>query len=274
MAAKLDPPGTAPTTPASCRGPVHATGNVFRSTRWPTVGDDELWFVNTRFSCLCTLDRDHSFVPRWQPPFISALAPEDRCHLNGLAMERGEPRFVSALGTSDEKVGWREDKARGGMLMDVPSGEIAARGLSMPHSPRIRGDGLWACESGAGTVGRVDLARGRYEPVASFPGFTRGLDFAGRFAFVGLSQVRESAVFSGIPLTERQEERSSGVWVLDLVTGRVAAFLKFEDAVQEVFAVQVIPDRIRPDLINDDEPRLADSFVLPTRCLEADAGPA
>ena len=30
-------------------------------------GADELWLVNTRFSCLATLDHEHSFVPRWRP---------------------------------------------------------------------------------------------------------------------------------------------------------------------------------------------------------------
>ena len=52
------------------------------------------------------------------------------------------------------------------------------------------------------------------------PGFTRGLDFAGGLAFVGLSQVRESAVFSGIPITERlaEHERTCGVCGKSLVS--------------------------------------------------------
>ncbi len=265
VAAKL--PGDRPHDACFLPRSVHHTGNIqVHEMAW---SGPELWMVNTRFSCLCTLDRDHSFVPRWRPPFISALAAEDRCHLNGLAMEGGSPRYVTALGTSDERVGWRAGKARGGALIDVPSGEIAVGGLSMPHSPRLRHGGLWACESGAGTVGIVEPAAGRYRPVAAFPGFTRGLDFAGRYAFVGLSQVRESAVFSGIPLTDRlsEAERSCGVWVLDVAAGEVVAFLRFEDAVQEVFAVQVVPGRTQPDVIHDDPALLADSFVLPTHLL-------
>src|SRR5205807_5904311 len=135
-------------------------------------------------------------------------------------------------------------------------------GLSMPHSPRWHDGRLWVLESGNGGVGVVDEASGRYQPVAELPGFTRGLDFHGRFAFIGLSQVRESAVFSGIAIAERPE-RSSGVWVLDTITGQTVAFLKFEDAVQEIFAVQVLPGRRFPDVINDDNARIADSFVLP-----------
>ena len=160
------------------------------------------------------------------------------------------------------------------MLLDVPSGEVVASGLSMPHSPRCTAGRLWVCESGAGTLGVVDPGTGRYEPVAAVPGFTRGLDFAGGLAFVGLSQVRESAVFSGIPITERlsESERTCGVCVVDLTSGNVVALLRFEDAVQEVFAVQVLPGKRYPDLINDDAKLLENSFVLPDEALQAVPG--
>jgi uncharacterized protein (TIGR03032 family) len=152
--------------------------------------------------------------------------------------------------------------------MDVDSGAILCRGLSMPHSPRWYGGRLWVCESGSGTLGYVDRNTGRYEAIAAVPGFTRGLDFAGDLAFVGLSQVRESAVFSGIPITERlgPEERTCGVCVVDLRRGEVIALLKFESGVQEVFAVAVLPRRF-PDLVNDDQKLLESSFVVPTECL-------
>jgi uncharacterized protein (TIGR03032 family) len=227
----------------------------------------ELWFVNTRFSCLCTLDSRYSFVPRWRPPFVKALAPEDRCHLNGLGLVNAQVRYVTALGQTDTAGGWRANKKDGGILVEVPSGEILLRGLSMPHSPRWYQGRLWLLESGTGTVGSVDLAAGRYEPIVEVPGFTRGLDFYGNLAFVGLSQVRESAVFSGIPLTERLTERTCGVWVVDLRTGRTVAFLRFEDAVQEIFAVQVLPQIRFPDLVQDDLRILSDSFVLPDEAL-------
>jgi uncharacterized protein (TIGR03032 family) len=216
---------------------------------------------------LCTLDRLYSFVPRWRPPFITALAPDDRCHLNGLALVDGQVRYVTALGETDTASGWRANKKAGGILMEVPSGAILLRGLSMPHSPRWHRGKLWLLESGTGTLGTADLSAGRYEPVAELPGYTRGLDFFGDLAFIGLSQVRESGVFSGIPLTERLSERTCGVWVVDLTTGRTVAFLKFEDAVQEIFAVQVLPQARFPDLIHDDPTILSESFVLPDTAL-------
>jgi uncharacterized protein (TIGR03032 family) len=234
----------------------------------PDLREPDLWFVNTRFSCLCTRSNVHSFVSRWRPPFISALAPEDRCHLNGLCMVEGRPGFVTALGTTDTLAGWRANKKSGGVLLDVASGEVVARGLSMPHSPRWRDGRLWVLESGSGGVGVVDPATGKYEALTVLPGFTRGLDFCGPLAFIGLSQVRESAVFSGIAIAERPlAERCCGVWVVNILTGQTVAFVKFEDAVQEIFAVQVLPGVRHPDVINDQPRLIADSFVVPDEAL-------
>ncbi len=151
----------------------------------------------------------------------------------------------------------------------MASGEVMTRGLSMPHSPRWHAGRLWVCESGAGTFGFIDPNTGKYEPIAEVPGFTRGVDFAGNLAFVGLSQVRESAVFSGIPITERltEDERTCGVCAIDLTSGRVVALLRFETSVQEVFAVTVLPGRRYPDLINDDDELVENSFVVPDAAL-------
>jgi len=263
---KLEPPGRhdACFLPRSC----HVTGNIqIHEMAWGA--GNELWVVNTRFSCLCTLDGSASFSPRWQPPFVSALEPTDRCHLNGLAMVDGRPRFVTALGETDAPAGWRANKANGGILLDVESGAVITRGLSMPHSPRWYGGRLWVAESGTGTLGYVETNSGRYVPVAEMPGFTRGLEFAGNFAFVGLSQVRESAVFSGIPITERlaAEERTCGVCVVDLTSGNVVGLLRFESGVEEVFAVNVLWDKRYPDLIVDDEAILENSFTVPDEAL-------
>jgi uncharacterized protein (TIGR03032 family) len=148
----------------------------------------------------------------------------------------------------------------------VDSGEIVARGLSMPHSPRVYRGRLWVLNSGHGSLDTVDLSTGKTETVARLPGFTRGLDFHGDFAFIGLSQVRETAVFSGIPITEQSIERQSGVWVVDLRSGRTVGFLRFSEQVQEIFAVQVL-DGIRfPEIMADDD-RTTGAFVLPDEAL-------
>ncbi len=235
----------------------------------PPGNDPELWFVNTRFSCLCTRSKTHSFVPRWRPPFISELAPEDRCHLNGLCVVEDRPVFVTALGATDTANGWRTNKQCGGVVLDVASGEVVTGGLSMPHSPRWYDGRLWVLESGSGGFGSIDLVTGKYEPLAVLPGFTRGLDFYGPLAFIGLSQVRESAVFSGIAIAEKPlAERCCGVWVVNTHTGQTVAFVKFEEAVQEIFAVQVLSGVRHPDVINDQMRVIANSFVVPDQALE------
>jgi len=265
VAAKLDPPGKHD----ACYLPrsAHVTGDV--QIHEMAYVDDELWFVNTRFSCLATHDPDHSFRPVWRPRFISQLTPDDRCHLNGLGLVNGRPRWATALGEADSAGGWRENKKSGGILIDLDSQEIVARRLSMPHSPRWHGGRLWLLESGTGSVGHIDLGTGKYESIVRLDGFTRGMEMVGNLAFIGLSQVRETAVFSGIQITERlkEAERTCGVWVVDIQRGQVVAFLKFEEAVQEIFAVALLPGICYPDLINDNVELVGSSFVLPDDAL-------
>ena len=264
VAQKLEPAGKHD----ACYLPrrIHVTGDIdIHELAWD--GNNDLWAVNTRFCCLCTFDADHSFSPRWRPPFLSALAPEDRCHLNGIAIVDGRAKYVTALGETDTPGGWRANKARGGILMDIESNEILLRGLSMPHSPRWYQGKLWILESGEGSLAAVDLDRRTWRTIAQVPGFTRGIDFVGPLAFIGLSQVRESAVFSGIPLVKRLRERTCGVWVVNIETGKTVGFLRFESGVQEIFAVQVLRGMRFPELMEWNDQRLAHSYVLPDEAL-------
>lgn len=246
----------------------HTTGDI--SIHELAFAGDDLWVVNTRFSCLATLDGEHSFVPRWRPRFVTALAAEDRCHLNGLAIVDGRPKYVTALAMTDTRQGWRSEKLGGGMVIDVDDHAIVAQGLTMPHSPRWYRDQLWVLDSGNGALCRVDIATGNVETVALLPGFTRGLAFIGRYAVVGLSKVREH-VFAGLPLAERleagPEERSCGLWVADIETGQIAAFLRFEGEVEEVFDVQLLPHRF-PELLEPGDALAAGAFVLPESALQ------
>jgi uncharacterized protein (TIGR03032 family) len=241
----------------------HTTGAI--DVHDMAFGQEGLWAVNTRFNALCTLDSVHSFVPRWRPKFISQWVAEDRCHLNGLALRDGQPAHVTALGTTDVLNGWREHKASGGVVMDVASGEVVVGGLCMPHSPRWYGGRLWVLESGRGGFGYVDLQSGRVETIASLPGFTRGLAFHGSLAFVGLSQVRETAIFGELPITEGDQSRHCGVWVIDVSRGEVVGAVAFTGSVNELFAVEVIHDSLSPEVMVGDSHNesLKRTFVLP-----------
>jgi uncharacterized protein (TIGR03032 family) len=224
---------------------------------------DELWIVNTRFSCLCTLHPDYSFVPRWRPPFITALAAEDRCHLNGLVLEDGGPKYITALGDTDTRDGWRANKPQGGCLLAVPSGEVVARGLSMPHSPRLHDGWLWVLESGTGQLILVDPASGRRQTVAALPGFTRGLALVGPYAFVGLSKIRATSAMDGVPLAERREQLKCGLAVVDLRSGQSIALLEFQTAVEEIFDVQLLPGLRFPEVVGFQKDAIQHTFVVP-----------
>jgi uncharacterized protein (TIGR03032 family) len=258
IAPRVEPAGThdACYLPRSC----HVTGDI--GVHELARAGGELWVANTRFSCLCTLAPDYSFVPRWRPPFITALAAEDRCHLNGLGVVDGRPRYASALGATNEKDGWRIGKATGGVVMDVPSGEVIARGLCMPHSPRWHDGRLWVLESGTGRLLEISPV-GRPEIVAAVSGFARGLAFAGRLAFVGLSKIRPTSAMDGVPLADRRHELKCGVAAIDLDRGRVEGFLEFQSAVEEVFDVQLLPGVRFPEVLGFQKEDVNHTFVVP-----------
>ncbi|EDX78098.1 conserved hypothetical protein TIGR03032 [Coleofasciculus chthonoplastes PCC 7420] len=214
------------------------------------AGGDYPIFVNTLFSCLATVSETHSFIPLWQPPFISKLAAEDRCHLNGLAMREGEPKYVTAVSQSDVADGWRDKRHDGGCVVDVGRNQVIVTGLSMPHSPRLYRDKLWLLNSGTGEFGYVDLSRGEFESVAFCPGYLRGLAFSGDFAVVGLSKPRENRTFSGLALDERLESKQAeprcGLFVIDLRSGDIVHWLRIEGIVTELYDVAVLPGMRRP----------------------------
>lgn len=229
----------------------HVTSNIdLHEIAW---GGEQLWLVNTLFSCLATIENRSSFVPRWHPPFISALSRHDRCHLNGLAMQDGMPAYVTMFADTDTPQGWREHKLEGGIVMHVGSGEIVARGLSMPHSPRLHGGRLWVLDSGNGRLVYVDARSGRAETVVQFDSYPRGLAFCGCFAFVGLSKVREKRVFGGVPIADSDVERHCGVVVVDLRRGEIIGKLEFERSVEEIFDVQTLEGIRYPTIIGFDQ---------------------
>jgi len=228
--------------------------------------DQQLWFVNTKMSCLATLDDEYSFKPQWRPPFITAYDLTDRCHLNGLGFRDGRPRYVSMLGAYDTPGGWRQNKISGGQIMDITNNQVLVDGLCMPHSPRWYRDRLYFLSSGAGQL--MSLIPGQApELVAELPGFARGMDFIDRYALIGLSQIRESSTFAGLPLTQKIEKRQSGVWVVDLETQDIVAYLVFTGNVQEVFEIKVLPHRFA-SVLEASSPLVTNSYELPNEVLK------
>jgi uncharacterized protein (TIGR03032 family) len=221
----------------------HTTGDV-DAHELGVDANDRLIFVNTKYSCLASFDPVHSFKAVWKPNFISKLAPEDRCHLNGLAMQNGAPKYVTAVSRCDVVDGWRERRHEGGILIDVETDRVVTEDLSMPHSPRLNAGALWVLDSGRGDLARVDARTGKRERVAFCPGFARGLSFWRGYALVATSLPRDGA-FKGLELEDnikaKDGEPRCGAYVIDTRNGDVLHWIRFEGAVRELFDAAFIP---------------------------------
>lgn len=222
-------------------------------------------FVNTRYSCLCEPSVTHSFKPIWKPDFISKLAAEDRCHLNGLAMLDGEPKYVTAVCRSDVVDGWRDRRHDGGVIIDVDSNAIMAEGLSMPHSPRVHDGRLWVLNSGSGELGWIDPANRAFVPFAFFPGFLRGLAFHNGHAFVTLSKPRHGR-FEGLALDDRLKQKDADAWcgvqIVSLSSGDVAQWLRFDGAITELFDICVLPGVRNPITLGPQSAEIRDFLTI------------
>lgn len=223
-------------------------------------------FVATRFNCLATLDDRLSFATYWRPPFISQLAPEDRCHLNGLALDSGTAKYVTLVARSDVADGWRDHRDQGGMVMDITTNEVIATGLSMPHSPRMHEGKLWLLNAGTGYLGYVDRAIGRFEPVTFLPGYARGLALHGRYAIVGLSKPRREHAFQGLPLDKNLADKGAvprcGLQIVDLESGAVIHWARIELPIEELYDIVILPGVLRPKALSITGPSLADQLTI------------
>lgn len=207
-------------------------------------------FVATLFNCLATLSEQQSFQPLWRPPFISDLTAEDRCHLNGLAMAGGRPQYVTLCYQSDVNRAWKSHRMAGGQVWSVEQNECVARDLSMPHSPRWHEGRLWLLNSGTGYLGSIDLATGRFDPLAFVPGYARGLAFVDHYAVVGLSRPREQNKFGGLALDDELRKRGmtsyAGLAVIDLRSGETVHRLEIQGSIAELYDVAVLKGVRRP----------------------------
>lgn len=212
-------------------------------------GKDGLYAVNTIFSCICRIDANYNFTPIWHPPFISRLAAEDRCHLNGMAMQNGQPAYATAFNQGDTPKSWRANILKSGIVMEVPSGRIITDGLAMPHSPRLYPDGLYVLQSGKGEITRIDPSTGVQTTVFQYPGFLRGMDRIGDYLFVGISQIRASSkTFEKID--DRLKQASAGIIAVHLPTGKLIGQLAYQSSVEEIYDVKILPGTLRPNILS------------------------
>lgn len=226
---------------------TYHTGQVdIHDLVWSAEG---LIAVNTSFSCICRINEDFSFQPIWQPPFIDKLASEDRCHLNGMVLENGQPKYATALAESNTPHGWKATIPAGGILLDTRSGEVAVHDLKMPHSPRLLGDTLYILMSGTGELVQADPQRDRIEVLKPLDGFLRGMAIHGEYAFIGMSRLRKnSSSFGKLPIADRAHH--CGIEIVHLPTAAWVGRIRYEASVDEIYDIQVLPGIRRPGIVN------------------------
>ncbi|MBU2870608.1 TIGR03032 family protein [Colwellia sp. E2M01] len=212
-------------------------------------GDEGLWVVNSTFSCLSTLTAEHSFVARWKPKFISELVPEDRCHLNGMAMQDGKPKYVTTFNMEDSRDSWSEGRIDYGTLIDIDTDEILIEGMIMPHSPKVHNGFVYVCESGLGNVWKYNIKTKEKTEFFKVPGFTRGINFHDGLMFLCTSKIRSSELKNPTPLSEMYEETFAGIWIINPDTGEEIAHIKFEGDITQLYDIAIIPNSTSPELL-------------------------
>jgi uncharacterized protein (TIGR03032 family) len=212
-------------------------------------GQDGIYAINTSFSCLCKINGTYNFIPVWQPPFISQLASEDRCHLNGLVMINDKPKYVTALGMTDTHQGWRDNITAGGILIDIETNEVILSGLAMPHSPKMYNKELYILLSAKGELVKADIANKTYSVIKKFDGFCRGLAFHGDYAFIAFSKLRKnSSTFAKLSFSETAN--FAGIKIIHMPTGALVGEITYQSSVDEIYDIAVLPAMIRPNILN------------------------
>lgn len=224
--------------------------------------DGKLYAVNTLFSCIITIDDQYNFRPFWKPPFIDKLISEDRCHLNGLALKDGIPKYATAFNQGNSFQSWRENVTTTGVIFDIESNETIATGLAMPHTPRWFGDALYVLLSATGELIRVDVNTGKYDVIVQVDGFVRGMDLYKDYLFIGLSKLRKnSSTFAKLPFAEKANQ--AGIVIVHLPTGSIAGNINYLTSLDEIYDVHIIRDKIRPNILNTIKPDYKQGLMTP-----------
>ncbi len=211
--------------------------------------NQRLFAVNTLFSSIVEIDSNYNFTPYWTPPFIDKLVSEDRCHLNGMALQNGLPKYVTAFNQGNVAGSWRENITTTGVLMDVETNETILSNLGMPHSPRIFNNELFVLLSATGELIKVNKESGTYDVITKVEGFVRGMDLHNDYLFIGLSKLRKnSSTFAKLPFADKAQE--AGILVVHLPTGSIAGKITYTSSLDEIYDIKVLADKMRPNILN------------------------
>jgi len=225
-------------------------------------GNNGLFAVNTLFSCIISIDDNYNFTPYFIPSFITELKSEDRCHLNGMVLLDGKPKYATAFNKGNSYQSWREKVTTDGILMDIESGEIILENLRMPHSPRLFNNELFLLFSATGEIVKIDTGKGNYEVVAKIDGFVRGMAQYKDFLFVGLSKLRQnSSTFAKLEIAKKASY--AGIAIFHLPTGSFYGEIRYRASVDEIYDIQVLPGKMRPNIMNTIQPEYKLGLAIP-----------
>lgn len=225
---------------------------------------NEIYGVNTLFSCLIKLDDQYNFTPYWKPKFVSHMAAEDRCHLNGLAMENGKPKYVTLFNQGNERQSWRSAITETGALIDVVSDEVLFDNLAMPHSPTLINGKLYVLISATGQLMHLDPKTGIQTELINLNGFVRGMSHIDDYLFIGLSKLRKnSSTFAHLKIAE--SANYCGIAIVHLPTASFCGEIRYTNSVDEIYDIKVLPKLLRPNILNRSMPESQLGISIPNQ---------
>lgn len=211
---------------------------------------DQLFAVNTLFSSIVKLSSESSFEVFWTPPFIDQVVPEDRCHLNGMVLHNGTPRYATAFNQGNEKLSWRQGSiTASGVLIDVVNNEILLDNLGMPHSPMLLDDKIIFLESATGQVSEYDTTTHEKSKLFDVKGFVRGLTYYKDHLFIATSKLRKSvSTFAHLPIA--REAKEAAVHIYHYPSRSFVGKIAYISSVDEIYDVEIFPDVLRPNILS------------------------
>ena len=181
--------------------------------------------VSGLFSCLAALDDHHSMRPVWAPPGLTALLPETRWLLSGVAVGRGGAAFVTAGGRSEEPGGWALAPEGAGLLLATDGTEVLG-GLTVPRHPRLYDGNVLVIDGGSGRLLAVDGRQGTAETITTVVGVPGALAVSGRVALVAHGDAAWAAA-EGLTGGPAGRPVLDTVTLIDLGTGSAFGTIEF-----------------------------------------------
>lgn len=224
--------------------------------------DNRLFAVNTLFSCVMEIGDDYHFVPYWTPPFIQKLESIDACHMNGMILENGLPKYVSAFGQGNTPQSWRQTLLDSGLMMDVQTNEVIADQLAMPHSPMLIDGDIYILLSATGELVKINRENGQKEVLANFQAFVRGMGYYKGYLFIGISKLRKSSETFG-KLSFADQDQEAGIVIYHLANRAYVGKISYQNSVDEIYDLKILADKLRPNILNTDDPIHKMSLHLP-----------